>query len=104
MSMSLRLRLWCCVSRVRVLWCFIGVHERAAVQAGILAVGAARKEVVPNDAAAAAGEDGDAELYKIETRMTVSLSCDHRVVDGAVGAQWLAEFKSLLEDPTTMLL
>lgn len=36
--------------------------------------------------------------------MTVTLSCDHRVVDGAVGAQWLAEFRKFLERPETMLL
>ena len=36
--------------------------------------------------------------------MTVTLSCDHRVVDGAVGAQWMAAFKSYLENPSTMLL
>ena len=36
--------------------------------------------------------------------MSVTLSCDHRVVDGAVGAQWLAAFKTYLEKPMTMLL
>jgi len=36
--------------------------------------------------------------------MTCTLSCDHRVVDGAVGAQFLAAFKRLIEDPLTMLL
>ncbi len=36
--------------------------------------------------------------------LTVTLSCDHRVVDGAVGARWLATFKDLLEKPHTMLL
>jgi pyruvate dehydrogenase E2 component (dihydrolipoamide acetyltransferase) len=36
--------------------------------------------------------------------MTVTLSCDHRVVDGAVGAQWLKAFKGYVEDPETMLL
>ena len=36
--------------------------------------------------------------------MSVTLSCDHRVVDGAVGAHWLAVFKSLLEKPYKMLL
>lgn len=36
--------------------------------------------------------------------MTVTMSCDHRVVDGAVGAQWMAAFKSYLENPSTMLL
>lgn len=36
--------------------------------------------------------------------MSVTLSCDHRVVDGAVAAQWLTTFKSLLEKPFKMLL
>jgi pyruvate dehydrogenase E2 component (dihydrolipoamide acetyltransferase) len=36
--------------------------------------------------------------------MTVTLSCDHRVVDGAVGAEWLKTFKDLVEDPVKMLL
>jgi len=36
--------------------------------------------------------------------MEVTLSCDHRVVDGAVGARWLQAFKGYLEKPYTMLL
>ena len=36
--------------------------------------------------------------------VTVTLSCDHRVVDGAVGAQWLAALKNLLENPINMIL
>lgn len=36
--------------------------------------------------------------------MCVTASCDHRTVDGAVGAQWLAAFKRLMENPITMLL
>jgi pyruvate dehydrogenase E2 component (dihydrolipoamide acetyltransferase) len=36
--------------------------------------------------------------------LTCTLSCDHRVVDGAVGAQWLQAFKGYLENPATMLL
>jgi pyruvate dehydrogenase E2 component (dihydrolipoamide acetyltransferase) len=40
---------------------------------------------------------------KIATVMTVTLTCDHRVVDGAIGARWLSVFKSLLEDPITMI-
>jgi pyruvate dehydrogenase E2 component (dihydrolipoamide acetyltransferase) len=36
--------------------------------------------------------------------MTVTLSCDHRVVDGAVGAQWLKEFKRFMEQPESMML
>ena len=36
--------------------------------------------------------------------MTVTLSADHRTVDGAVGARWLQYFRSHMEDPATMLL
>jgi len=38
------------------------------------------------------------------TMMTVTLTCDHRVVDGAVGAEFLAAFKQFLEEPASMLL
>jgi pyruvate dehydrogenase E2 component (dihydrolipoamide acetyltransferase) len=41
---------------------------------------------------------------EIATMMTVTLSCDHRVVDGALGAQLLAAFKGFIEEPVTMLL
>ncbi|HEY0436618.1 MAG TPA: pyruvate dehydrogenase complex dihydrolipoamide acetyltransferase [Phenylobacterium sp.] len=40
----------------------------------------------------------------IATVMSVTLTCDHRVVDGATGARWLAAFKPLLEDPITMIV
>jgi pyruvate dehydrogenase E2 component (dihydrolipoamide acetyltransferase) len=36
--------------------------------------------------------------------MTVTLSCDHRAVDGAVGAELLAAFKALIEEPALMLV
>ena len=42
--------------------------------------------------------------FDVASLMSVTLSCDHRVVDGAVGAQWLAEFRKFLEKPVTMLL
>lgn len=42
--------------------------------------------------------------FDVAHMMSVTLSCDHRVVDGAVGAQWLAEFRKYLEKPITMLL
>ncbi|XBQ15665.1 MAG: pyruvate dehydrogenase complex dihydrolipoamide acetyltransferase [Oceanicaulis sp.] len=38
------------------------------------------------------------------TVMTVTLTCDHRVVDGATGARWLQAFKGFIEDPITMLM
>ena len=40
----------------------------------------------------------------IANMMTVTLTCDHRVVDGAVGAQFLAAFKGFIEEPAAMLL
>ena len=45
----------------------------------------------------------DGELA-VATVMTVTLTCDHRVVDGAVGAKWLGVFKRLIEAPVTMML
>ena len=41
---------------------------------------------------------------EISEIMTVTLSCDHRVVDGALGAKWLDSFKSYIENPSLMLL
>lgn len=45
-------------------------------------------------------------LYRIKVSEFVqfTLSCDHRVVDGAVGAQWLIAFRKLIEEPQHMLL
>ena len=40
----------------------------------------------------------------ISNLMTVTLSCDHRAVDGALGAQWLNNFKDFIENPSLMLL
>jgi pyruvate dehydrogenase E2 component (dihydrolipoamide acetyltransferase) len=45
----------------------------------------------------------DGELA-IATVMTVTLTCDHRVVDGALGAEWLGAFKRYIESPITMML
>ncbi|KAK1336341.1 hypothetical protein QTO34_004147 [Cnephaeus nilssonii] len=64
-------------------------------QACILAIGASEDRLVPAD-----NEKG----FDVASMMSVTLSCDHRVVDGAVGAQWLAEFRKYLEKPVTMLL
>jgi pyruvate dehydrogenase E2 component (dihydrolipoamide acetyltransferase) len=62
-------------------------------QGAILSVGVGEKRpVVKGDQLA------------IATVMSVTLTCDHRVVDGAVGARWLAAFKALIEDPITMIV
>ncbi|MSP50338.1 MAG: pyruvate dehydrogenase complex dihydrolipoamide acetyltransferase [Alphaproteobacteria bacterium] len=74
-----------------------GIREFAAVinppQGAILAVGAGEQRPVVQGGALA-----------IATVMTVTLSVDHRVVDGAVGAEYLAAFKKLVEDPMSMML
>ena len=59
----------------------------------IMSVGAGEERVVVRN-----GE------MVIRTMMTVTLTCDHRVVDGAVGAQFLAAFKQFCEEPAAMLL
>lgn len=63
-------------------------------QALIVAVGAITKKPVVNPR----------DEIVVGQRMTIGLSCDHRVVDGAVGAQYLAALKALLENPALMLL
>ena len=42
--------------------------------------------------------------HRVVNMMCATLSCDHRVVDGAVGAKWVQEFKNLIENPELMLL
>jgi pyruvate dehydrogenase E2 component (dihydrolipoamide acetyltransferase) len=75
----------------------MGVTEFTAIinppGSAILAVGAVRKVPVVVDDAVAVGQ-----------RMNVTLSCDHRVVDGALGAQFLGEVRRRLENPVLLLL
>ncbi len=74
-----------------------GVKDFAAIinppQGCILAVGAGEARPVVKEGALA-----------VATVMSCTLSVDHRVVDGAVGAEFLAAFKKMIEDPITMLL
>ncbi len=74
-----------------------GIREFAAIinppQSCILAVGAGEQRPVVRNGALA-----------IETQMSCTLSVDHRVVDGALGAEWLQAFKGLVEDPLSMML
>ncbi|MFZ2019819.1 MAG: pyruvate dehydrogenase complex dihydrolipoamide acetyltransferase [Methyloceanibacter sp.] len=62
-------------------------------QSSIMAVGRAEKRPVVKD-----------DALKIATMMSVTLSVDHRVIDGALGAELLAAFKAFIEDPVTMLV
>jgi pyruvate dehydrogenase E2 component (dihydrolipoamide acetyltransferase) len=74
-----------------------GVREFAAIinppQATILAIGAAQRRPVET-------KDHVAFL----AQMSVTLSCDHRVVDGALGAQLLAAFKDIIEHPVSLMI
>lgn len=74
-----------------------GVSEFAAIinppQACIMAVGAGEQRAIVKDG-----------QVQIATLMTCTLSADHRVVDGAVGADFLAAFKEFIEDPLSLLI
>jgi pyruvate dehydrogenase E2 component (dihydrolipoamide acetyltransferase) len=78
-----------------------GVREFVAIinppESVILAVGATEKRAIVVE------KDGR-DTIEIARRMTLTLSCDHRVVDGVLGAQLLAEVKKLIEKPMGMLL
>jgi pyruvate dehydrogenase E2 component (dihydrolipoamide acetyltransferase) len=74
-----------------------GMREFTAIinppQSCILAVGAGEQRPVVKDGALA-----------IQTMMSCTLTCDHRVVDGALGAEFLGVIKKLIEDPLSMML
>ena len=74
-----------------------GIREFAAVinppQGAILAVGAGEQRPVVKQGALA-----------VATVMSVTLSADHRIVDGALGARWMQAFKAAIENPVMMLL
>jgi pyruvate dehydrogenase E2 component (dihydrolipoamide acetyltransferase) len=73
-----------------------GIKEFTAIinppEAGILAVGGAAPTAVVRD--------GEVVIRNI---MNVTMSCDHRVIDGATGARFLQTFKQMLEQPALML-
>jgi pyruvate dehydrogenase E2 component (dihydrolipoamide acetyltransferase) len=48
--------------------------------------------------------DDTTKEYEQAPYVTVTMACDHRVVDGTTGAQWLSTLKQLLENPVTLLL
>ena len=74
-----------------------GIHEFTAVinppEAGILAIGGVEETPVV--------EDGQ---VVVRNRMRITMSCDHRVIDGATGAAFLATLKSMMEEPAAILV
>jgi pyruvate dehydrogenase E2 component (dihydrolipoamide acetyltransferase) len=67
-------------------------------QAAILAVGSTKKVAVPVE-----NEDGTTSV-EFEDQIIVTASFDHKVVDGAVGAEWMRELKKVIENPLDLLL
>jgi len=65
-------------------------------QSAVLAIGGVENKIVP----AADSPKG----FRQTSVLNITLACDHRVIDGAVGAQWLQEFKQYLEQPGSMIL
>ncbi|KAH0561929.1 Component of pyruvate dehydrogenase complex, mitochondrial [Trichoglossum hirsutum] len=66
-------------------------------QAAILAVGTVKKVAVPLD-----NEEGTSVAW--DEQIVITGSFDHRVVDGAVGGEWIREFKKVVENPLELLL
>jgi 2-oxoglutarate dehydrogenase E2 component (dihydrolipoamide succinyltransferase) len=77
-------------------WSYFGTPIINQPQVGILALGAIRK--VP-----AVIETPDGDFIGIRQKMFLSHSYDHRVVDGASGAQFLQTLKAILEEPLLLL-
>ncbi len=75
-----------------------GIKQFAAIinppQAAILAVGSVDQKVLVSKSGG----------YEEVSTITMTLSCDHRVIDGAMGAEWLQACRGLLENPYTMLI
>jgi len=74
-----------------------GIKQFAAVinppQSAILAVGGTDKKLIM-----------EGEKVKTISTMSFTLSCDHRVIDGAVAAQWMQEFRKIVENPISLML
>ena len=77
-----------------------GISQFTAIinspQSCILAVSSTNPVLIP--------APEDERGFKVAPIMKVTLSADHRTVDGAVGARWLAAFKGYLENPLTFML
>jgi pyruvate dehydrogenase E2 component (dihydrolipoamide acetyltransferase) len=75
----------------------LGIHEFTAIinppEAGILAIGAMEETPVVIDGAVV-----------VRPRMRITMSCDHRVIDGATGARFLQTLRAMLEEPAAILL
>ena len=80
----------------------MGISSFSAIinpgQSCILAVGKTEQKVIYDE-----NEESE-NKFKVVNVLNATLSCDHRTVDGAVGAKWVVEFRKLMENPELMLL
>lgn len=65
-------------------------------QSAILAIGGVETKILP--------APNSPKGFRTTSVLNITLACDHRVIDGAVGAQWLQQFKQYLENPGSMIL
>jgi pyruvate dehydrogenase E2 component (dihydrolipoamide acetyltransferase) len=76
----------------------MGIDSFSAIinppQGFILAIGALKKIAIVDDC----------DQLKVGHQMSITMSCDHRVIDGALGAEYLKELRRLLENPTLLLI
>ena len=81
----------------------LGVKQFTAIinppQSCILAIGAPFQELVQSTP-----HDNESPSTGFNTYLNVTLSCDHRIIDGSVGSKWLQTFRQLIENPIRIVL
>jgi pyruvate dehydrogenase E2 component (dihydrolipoamide acetyltransferase) len=85
-----------------------GIDEFTAIinppEVGILAIGAAHDVIVPTTGGRVDGLTGGREgPFAVQKRLRLTMSCDHRAVDGAVGATFLQTLRRLIENPLMLV-
>ncbi|MCE1245919.1 MAG: 2-oxo acid dehydrogenase subunit E2 [Firmicutes bacterium] len=82
-----------------------GIEEFTAIinppGSAILAVGAIKREILVKDDFE---EEEDDHIFHVQYVMKATMSCDHRVIDGAAGAEFMRDLKDLMEDPVKLLM
>jgi pyruvate dehydrogenase E2 component (dihydrolipoamide acetyltransferase) len=84
-----------------------GIDQFTAIinppEVGILAIGAAHDVVVPTTGGRVEGLTGGQPAFAVQKRLRLTMSCDHRAVDGAVGATFLQTLRRLIENPLMLV-
>jgi pyruvate dehydrogenase E2 component (dihydrolipoamide acetyltransferase) len=85
-----------------------GIDQFTAIinppEVGILAIGTAHDVIVPTTGGRVDGSTGDRQgTFAVQKRLRLTMSCDHRAVDGAVGATFLQTLRRLIENPLMLV-